>query len=851
MAESNYKTFDAELDARDVSTKWVAFVDRFNDYLITKELEPIVLKEDKSNEEEFKKRDKKIRAHFHVCVGERTYSLYKKEKKENDTYKDVIDKITKILVPMSYYQVCRATFRNIEQLEGEPILSFVSRLREAAKSCEYKDVDEEILSILTANTNDLVLQQHLILNKVKNLSEAIEKGKDLEDLAIQVKKLKAQKAKRANKIESEEINEIKPSINKPNKHNKSQSFKPSSNTSKNTCYKCGLEYPHTKECPAKNKQCHNCGKFNNFAKMCKNTKTSQNDRPKTSTNKNTYKAKNSKTVKKVDHETSDSEEVEYNFEVKSRSKKCKYITCDVKGNDINFLIDTGSTVNIIDEITYSAMKNKPELTRGEPKLLGYNNREIDTIGYFATQVSTSKKSAWVKFVITRGINGNVLGLDCLEELEIVKIVKKIEHQVNYPKLFENRIGKLKDVTIKLHIDENVKPTQQPHRRIPFNVRGQVKDEVEKMLKMDIIEAVEGPTSWISPIVIVPKTNSADKIRICVDMREANTAIKRERIVIPTLEEINAIVNGSKHFSKIDLKAGYHQLELDPSSRYITTFATHIGLYRYKRLNFGITCAAEIFQNTMSQLIADITGAFNYSDDILIHAPTKEQHDIILDKVLKRLEENELTVSSDKCVFDQEEIEFYGMIFSAKGVRLSKSKINAIQNAKPPKNANEVRSFLGLANYVSRFIKDYATTAEPLWKLTKPATKWNWGKEQEEAFEKTKKSLTTVAMAYYNSDWETELITDASPVGLGAILTQYNSKNPDEKTIVAYASRILSDTERRYSHIEKEALASVWGCERFHIYIYGRQFKLITDNKATELIYKNPRSNHQQEFKDGT
>ena len=283
------------------------------------------------------------------------------------------------------------------------------------------------------------------------------------------------------------------------------------------------------------------------------------------------------------------------------------------------------------------------------------------------------------------------------------------------------------------------------------------------------------------------------------------------------------------------------MELDPSSRYITTFATHIGLYRYKRLNFGITCAAEIFQNTMSQLIADITGAFNYSDDILIHAPTKEQHDIILDKVLKRLEENELTVSSDKCVFDQEEIEFYGMIFSAKGVRLSKSKINAIQNAKPPKNANEVRSFLGLANYVSRFIKDYATTAEPLWKLTKPATKWNWGKEQEEAFEKTKKSLTTVAMAYYNSDWETELITDASPVGLGAILTQYNSKNPDEKTIVAYASRILSDTERRYSHIEKEALASVWGCERFHIYIYGRQFKLITDNKATELIYKNPRS----------
>ena len=157
---------------------------------------------------------------------------------------------------------------------------------------------------------------------------------------------------------------------------------------------------------------------------------------------------------------------------------------------------------------------------------------------------------------------------------------------SYPKLFTG-IGKLKDFQVKLHIDTNVQPTCQPHRRVPFHVRQKVEKELQKLEDDDVIEKVTGPTPWVSPIVTPPKPKDPDKVRICVDMRQANTAIQRERHITPTMDDVIHELNGAKVFSKLDLNAGYHQLELHPASRYITTFTTHLGLRRYKRLNFGI------------------------------------------------------------------------------------------------------------------------------------------------------------------------------------------------------------------------------------------------------------------------
>ena len=210
---------------------------------------------------------------------------------------------------------------------------------------------------------------------------------------------------------------------------------------------------------------------------------------------------------------------------------------------------------------------------------------------------------------------------------------------------------------------------------------------------------------------------------------------------------------------------------------------------------------------------------NLSDDIIVYGATQADHDKSLTAVFRRLKERGLTLNRKKCEFNKTRLEFFGFIFSDGGVSADPKKVDSIRQADKPKDAAEVRSLLGMANYCSRFIPDFATVTEPLRKLTRKSTPWQWGAEQDAALSTLRESLTSeTTMAYFDPNRETELIVDASPVGLGAILLQ---KNKEKKHIIAYASRALSDVERRYSQTEREALAIVWSCEHFHLYIYGR------------------------------
>jgi hypothetical protein len=274
------------------------------------------------------------------------------------------------------------------------------------------------------------------------------------------------------------------------------------------------------------------------------------------------------------------------------------------------------------------------------------------------------------------------------------------------------------------------------------------------------------------------------------MREANKAIKREKHPMPTLDDLISDLNGSTVFSKLDMTNAYHQLELDEQSRYITTFTTHVGLRRYKRLLFGVNAASEIFQNAIAELLSDIPGAKNLSDDIIVHGKTQKEHDISLRATLKKLEENGAKLNKEKCVFSVNELVFFGHVFGAKGVSADPEKIKTITATTPPKNVSEVRSFLGMTQYVSRFIPNYATMTEPLRRLTRSDVAWTWSASEQQMFDKLKQSLTkTPVMAYFNPMLHTTVLVDASPVGLGAILTQ-NGK------VICYASRALTPTEQR-------------------------------------------------------
>ena len=355
--------------------------------------------------------------------------------------------------------------------------------------------------------------------------------------------------------------------------------------------------------------------------------------------------------------------------------------------------------------------------------------------------------------------------------------------------------------------------------------------MSKLLDHDIIERADGPTEWVSPIVTPPKPSDPTQIRLCVDMRNANEAILRTRHITPTIDDLINDLNGATIFSKIDLTAGYHQLELAPESRPITTFSTHLGLFRYKRLNFGVNAAAEHFQHTIQSVLSGINGAKNVSDDIIVFGKDRKEHDFALHQTLSRLHSKGLTINRDKLDLHKPSIEFFGYIFSAKGISPAPSKVNALKSASLPRNASEIRSFLGMAQYSSRFIYDYATISEPLRKLTHKDATWKFGPKERHSFNAIRNALQESATnAYFDPTKKTEVLVDASPVGIAAILTQ------DDKPIT-FASRSLSNTEQRYSQLEREALAVVWSCEHLNVYLHGHPFTTKTDHQPLVSLWK--------------
>jgi len=199
-------------------------------------------------------------------------------------------------------------------------------------------------------------------------------------------------------------------------------------------------------------------------------------------------------------------------------------------------------------------------------------------------VKSSYDSISAQLLVVKGENGNLLSYHTAQKLGLIAVYVNTatiaDSDKNSPELLKEEfkslfggIGKVQNKEVKLHIDPDVAPRQQPHRRTPFHVREDVEKELERLEKLDIIEKVEGPTPWVSPIVIVPKKSG--EVRICVEMREENKAIKREKHLMPTIDDLIVDLNGTTHFSTLDLSSGYHQLELAPESRYITTFSTHV------------------------------------------------------------------------------------------------------------------------------------------------------------------------------------------------------------------------------------------------------------------------------------
>ena len=321
------------------------------------------------------------------------------------------------------------------------------------------------------------------------------------------------------------------------------------------------------------------------------------------------------------------------------------------------------------------------------------------------------------------------------------------------------------------------------------------------------------------------------VRICGDYKQTvNKAAACDIYPVPKTEDIFAtIVGGGGEFSKLDLSQACQQLVLSPGSRELITINTHKGLFQPTRLQFGVHSASGIFQRQLENRLATIPFVKVRSDDILVSGKNSKEHLVNLEKVLKILHDSGLKLKLSKCSFMQLEVFYLGFKINKHGVYPIKEKIDSIKNARIPQNVSELKSFLGLLNYYHRHFRNFAEVLEPLHKLLRKDLKWEWGDEQNIAFQKAKNILCESSyLAHYDPPKPLILACDASPYGLGAVLS-HEFPDGSEKRIT-FASRTLSKAERNYSQIEKEALSIIYAIKRFHQYLFGRHFHLYTDHK---------------------
>ena len=618
--------------------------------------------------------------------------------------------------------------------------------------------------------------------------------------------------------------------------------RPKQPTGNNTCRNCGGPYPHKngrQSCPAHGQQCDYCHKLHHFASLCLSKANAAKPNYNTNTarggkkfNRRSPRVNQVNTASIADGDSSPDDELICSILNKQRQRS-PYTTIDICGTPIETMVDSGASVNIMDAKTYRSIPNAAPRKPTTIRIYPYGtNQELPLLGDIVKSKRHARETTFLRCKSRQDASTELRHssrtrtnqADPINHHHCAHNYKDLDEwdfNQDYPELFTG-IGKLASQQVERHIDKTLQPVAQRQRHIPFHLKQQVVKALLDLKSKDVIEKVEGPTPWVFPIVPVPEPHSPEQVRVCVDMRIPNTAVKRERHVTPTLDNIIADVNGSTVFSKLDLNQGYHQLELKPSSRYITCFSSHLGLCRYKRLNFGISSAAEIFQETIHQVINRIPGALNISDDILVHSRTQEDHDRALAAVFKHLSDNHLTLNKTRCAFNKSSLKFFGHIFSASGMSPDPEKVQAICEAPSPESAGELRSLLGMVGYFSRYIEDFAAITNPLRSLTRRNATWQWSTNQQQALETLKHKLTNApVMSYFDPTKQTELIVDASPMGLGAVFAQKTANSNEPMHVIAYASRSLTDVERRYSQTEREALAIVWGCEHHHLYLYGR------------------------------
>ena len=705
----------------------------------------------------------------------------------------------------------RARFNKRSQKPGESTDAFIQDLYRLADNCDYGTLKDDLIrDRIVVGVLDDSLSDRLQSKAHLTLAQAVQMSRQAESRAQNRNLVRGD-----NKPAQVEFVNPGKSGNKglPNK----ETHKPAP-----SCGWCGRERHQRQICPAKDAICNKCKKKGHFQNVCRSSAFSA---------KKVYELEE-------DEEQEEGDEVLFLGEVQTTGSGWT-AQLGINGRNIRFKLDTGAAVTVIGAHT-SWLKDQ-KLVKPQQTLRGPGNIQIPVIGMFQANLSYRQRKVTEPIYVIPDQACPLLsrkacvalGLITRTDKEIDEITPQHADFISeFPSLF-NGLGKVKT---EIHIA--LQPDAQPHclytpRKIPYPLVPKVKQELDSMLQQGVISPVTVPTTWCSGLVPVPKANGS--VRLCVDLTQLNKAVQREIHPMPSVDESLAKLGKSRFFTKLDANSGFWQLPLDEESRLLTTFVTPFGRYCFNRLPFGISSAPEIFQRTMSEILKEVDGVICQMDDILVHGADQEEHNRRVRATLHCLQEAGITLNIQKCQFFKTSVKFLGTIIDDQGIHADPTKTTAISEFPPPQNVTDLQRFMGMVNHLGKFVPRLAELNEPLRQLLCKDTTWLWSEPQQGAFEQIKTALTSAdVLACYDPSRPTIIAADASLHGIGAVLLQV--QDDGNRRPISYASRSLSDAEKRYAVIEKEALAGVWACEKFSEYVVGMNFILETDHKPLQALF---------------
>lgn len=398
----------------------------------------------------------------------------------------------------------------------------------------------------------------------------------------------------------------------------------------------------------------------------------------------------------------------------------------------------------------------------------------------------------------------------------------------YKDVFEG-IGTLPGGPYHIQLKGDYKAVQHPPRQVAVSLKTAYQAELQRLLNLGVIAEVKEHTEWINSVVPVKIPDGT--LRLCLDPKDLNKAIHRNQWYSRTIDDILPELAESSCFTLLDAASGFWHVLLDHESSVLTTFNTPWGKYRWLRLPFGLKISGDVFQERLDRVLRNVPKVTGIADDVLCHGKTVIQHDIAVITLLETARATHLVFNPQTFVFRSRDCKFFGGHLTPEGYRADPKKIDAISKMKPPQSLQDLQSYLGLVNYLSRFSPRLAEATAPLRELCKKQTVFVWESSQQQAFDTIKELITnTPVLAYFDKTKSSVIQSDASRKGLGAVLLQ------DGKPVI-YASRSITEAEKNYSNIERELLSVVFALERLHHYVYGYTVIVQTDHLPLVSIWK--------------